>query len=100
MVNLYKQWAISIFSSSEDAWIFYVRSPEGDLLSNHQSFDSPHLALSAAQRHVDNHVMLDEVIGILDPLAASNAIGSEEYVRCIEIFRTLANHSPECDETA
>lgn len=91
MVHLYKQWTISLLPSiCGGAWTFYLHSPEGDLLSNHHGYDSVRSALQAAQKYVDNHLLFNEVIEILDPLLASNAMNTDTYVRCIEIFRTLA----------
>ncbi len=69
------------------------------MLSSYQAFSSIRSALRAAQRHIDNHVMLNEVVEILDPLFASKAIEPDDYIRCIEIFRSLAADSV-IDESA
>lgn len=87
----YKQWAISILPSTcNEGWMFYVASPEGDLLSSCQLFTSVDVAMQAAQRHIDRLMMLDEVISILDPLVEAGTIATKDYVRCVEIFRLLA----------
>lgn len=100
-VYIHQDWLISVLPSEEEKWTFFVRSsPNGDLLSNNNSYRTPRTALTAARFYIDRLVLQVKILAVLDPLLESRKIDAKTYTHIVQLTAQILTLEPQYgDET-